>query len=78
MRLKQKLANYREDYVYVGVPCLSFLSKELKKQAHWVLYKIPLTDRTCFWTKVPVNKFDTKGVPFYAEERFPPIEKSHP
>jgi hypothetical protein len=66
IRINQKLPNYARNYVYVGVPCLSFLPDSLKNQQHWVLFKIALNDRTCFWTQLFVNKFDTKGIPFYS------------
>jgi hypothetical protein len=59
IRISQKMAGYAKDYVYVAVPCLSFLSDSLKNQRHWVLFKIALNDQTCFWTALPVNKFDT-------------------
>lgn len=56
---------YKELFIYVGMPCFNKLPDSLKQKQTWALYKIPINDTACFWTEAPVNKFDSKGVPFY-------------
>ena len=58
---------YSEKFIYVGIPCLDSkdMVKKFRKPGTWKLYKIPMDDRRCYWTGFPMNKFDTKGLPFY-------------
>ena len=67
LKIKLIKANnlYSQEYIYIGVPCFNEFSKGLKTKTIWKLSKLPLDDKSCFWTEVPVNKFDTKGLPFY-------------
>ena len=65
IKLAKKDDSYKQAFIYVGVPCLNVLPNELKKKTNWTLYKLPLNNNRCCWTEVPMNKFDTKGLPFY-------------
>jgi len=65
IKLAKQYDNYKQAFIYVGVPCLNVLPKELKEKTKWTLYKLSISDNRCFWTEVPMNKFDTKGLPFY-------------
>src|SRR5262245_29428681 len=44
---------YAYDYIYVGVPCFSFVPNELMAKTKWILYKLPFNDNSCFWTEAP-------------------------
>ncbi len=70
IKLAKQYDNYKHAFIYVGVPCLNVLPKGIKKKGNWTLYKLPLTDNRCFWTEVPMNKFDTNGLPFYTLTRY--------
>ena len=65
LTLTKKEGLYPYDKIYVGVPCLTILPTEWKRKKKWTLYKLPLNDKTCFWTEATMNKFDTKGLAFY-------------
>jgi len=56
---------YKEEFIYVGMPCFNVLPDLTRQQKKWKVYKIPLKDNSCYWTEVPINKFDSKGIPFY-------------
>lgn len=59
---------YKEPFVYVGMPCFEGMTDSLEKKDRWKLSKIPLNDKSCYWTEIPINKFDSKGVPFYTTD----------
>ena len=67
MRVTKKNELYREEFIYVGMPCFNSkeMVKEFEKSKKLKLYKISMNDKRCYWTEVPMNKFDTKGLPFY-------------
>ena len=70
IRLTKQNNNYKSTFIYVGVPCLTNLPKGIKKRVTWTLYKLPMNDKRCYWTEVPMNKFDTNGLPFYTLTRY--------
>ena len=70
IKLAKQYDNYKHTFIYIGVPCLNVLPKGLKKKNNWTLYKLPINDNRCFWTEVPMNKFDTKGLPFYTLTKY--------
>ena len=70
IKLARQYDHYKQAYIYVGVPCLNTLSKKLQNKTKWTLYKLPLSDNSCYWTEVPMNKFDTKGLPFYTLTKY--------
>lgn len=66
INLLNKNRFYAWQFIYVGVPCMTIdIAKKMSKKTTWVLRKISLNDKSCFWTEAPMNKFDTKGLPFY-------------
>jgi hypothetical protein len=65
LKLTKNNSFYKYDNVYVAIPCLGVLSKDLKEKTRWTLYKIPLNYHACYWTGVTANKFDTKELPIY-------------
>jgi hypothetical protein len=70
IKLTKQCDNYKQTFIYVGVPCLNVLPEGLKKKNNWTLYKLPMNDKSCYWTEVPMNKFDTKGLPFYTLTKY--------
>jgi len=71
--LKLKLTNtssiYKYNDVYVAIGCFYELTKDIEEKTRWMLYKILLNDNACFWTSFTINKFNTKGLPFYTLEK---------
>ncbi|MBN8790579.1 MAG: hypothetical protein J0I84_26165 [Terrimonas sp.] len=60
-----EIVKKQQTYIYIAVACLNVLPKELKNKKKWTLYKLPIGYNRCFWIEAPMNKFDTKGLPFY-------------
>jgi hypothetical protein len=65
VKLTQKSGIYQERLFFVGHPCFIKMTDELTNEHSWTLYKLPMDDTRCYWTGVPMNKFNTKGLPFY-------------
>jgi len=65
IKLTKANAKYAHDFLFIGVPCFSECPDTFKTRKIWTVSKISLTDHSCYWTEVPVNKFDSKGTPFY-------------
>jgi hypothetical protein len=65
VRLTEKVESYQKPFIYVAHPCRIDMTDELTKVRSWTLYKLPMNDTRCYWTEVPMNKFDTSGLPFY-------------
>lgn len=65
IKLTQKNAAYVHDFIYVAEPCMNTLPNNFKTTTTWKLYKLPITENSCFFTELPMNKFDTKGLAFY-------------
>jgi hypothetical protein len=65
IRVEQNMGGYDQENVFVAVPCMISLPPEFLKLRKWIFYKIKSDDNRCYWTELPINKFDTKGIPFY-------------
>jgi hypothetical protein len=63
---EKKIAGYRHPYVFVAVPCLT--GPEADYLHKLVVIKVDilkLRNKDCFWSELPMNNIDSKGVPFY-------------
>lgn len=66
VKLSDALMDYNYTYVFIAIPCfnvnsIDFLNKTIK-------IKVDLLDidnKDCFWNEAPMNKIDSKGIPFY-------------
>jgi hypothetical protein len=67
MKIKLTRPNeaYKYEYLYIAFACFNLLPKEIRKRRQWAIYKLPLDDMRCYWTEIPMNKFDTGRLPFY-------------
>ena len=69
IKLTKKIKGYHHPYMYLAVPCMDHIPKEMTQKTSWRLVKIPVNDKSCFWLGAN-NKFDTEGLPFYTVERY--------
>ena len=65
IKLTRPNAKYPYEYIFLGMPCFDKFPASLNFKTKWELTKIPLNDNSCYWTETVVNKFDSKGLPFY-------------
>jgi hypothetical protein len=63
INLYKRPAGYPHRTVYLAVPCLS--GKPATHTYNCRVYKLKTDAADCYWTEVPANKFDTRGLPFY-------------
>ncbi len=65
IKLIRQYPHYPYEFLFVAVPCFNKFPDGFKTRKIWKVIEIPLNDHSCYWTEVPVNIFDSKGIPFY-------------
>jgi hypothetical protein len=65
VELSKPHAEYPHPFIYVAVHCQHILDKDVQHKKIWQLEELKIDEHGCFWTEMPMNKFDTHGLPFY-------------